>query len=126
MWRTLLAAGLCLLALATAANTRLIVNRQARENAVGVETDLFGPVQIQLRDRITGDVLAERILRGPVTETVAGLPDASMNRLQLLSVPGLPASARLLEYRRPFSENADTVISQGFHGQASHNDSLAS
>ena len=124
MWRTLLAAGLCLLALATAANTRLIVNRQARENAVGVETDLFGPVQIQLRDRITGDVLAERILRGPVTETVAGLPDASMNRLQLLSVPGRPASARLLEYRRPFSENADTVISQGFHGQASHNDSL--
>lgn len=122
--RRTFAAGCCLLALSASADTRLIVNRQSHGNAVSVETDLFGPVQIQLSDRLTGDVLAERVLRGPATETVAGLPDASMNRLQLLSVPGRPASARLLEYRRPFSENADTEISQGFHGKASHNDAL--
>lgn len=122
--RRTFAAGCCLLALSAAADTRLIVNRQSYENTVSVETDLFGPVQIQLSDRLTGAVLAERVLRGPVTEAVAGLPDASMNRLQLLSVPGRPASARLLEYRRPFSENADTAISQGFHGKASHNDAL--
>ncbi len=124
MLRALLAAGFCLLALSAAANTRLSVNRQSRENAVSIETDLFGPVQVQLRDRITGEVLDERILRGPVTETVTGLPAASMNRLQLFSVPGRPGVPRLLEYRRPFSENANTAISQGFHGQASHNDAL--
>ena len=124
MVRTLLVASFCLLALSAAANTRLTGNRQPPGNATSIETDLFGPVQVQLRDRITGEILDERILQGPVTESVAGLPDASMNRLQLLSVPGRPAVPQLLEYRRPFSENANTAISQGFHGQASHNDAL--
>lgn len=124
MRRTAFAVGLCLLAVPAAANTRLIVNRQSRENTVSIETTLFGPVQIQLRDRISGEVLADRIVHGPGTETVSGLPDASMNRLQLLSVPGQPAMPQRLEYRRPFSDNANTAISQGFHGQASHNDAL--
>lgn len=124
MRRALLAAGLCLAAALAAAETRLVLNRQSGENAVSVETTLFGPVQIQLRDQASGTVLAERVLRGPVTESVPGLPADSLNRLQLLSVPGRPAVVRQLEYRRPFSDNAQTTISQGFHGRASHGDEL--
>jgi murein DD-endopeptidase MepM/ murein hydrolase activator NlpD len=38
--------------------------------------------------------------------------------------PGRPSTSRLLDYRKPFSEYADWWISQGFHGQASHDDTL--
>lgn len=115
---------LFLMPLSSAAETRLVVNRQSRDNSVSVETSLFGPVQIQLRDQKSGAILAERVIRGPVTESVSGLPAESLNHLKLISVPGRPADPNRFEYLRPFSENANTYVSQGFHGQASHQDAL--
>ena len=119
---------LCLiLFLATApagAHARLVVNRQTLENTVSVETELFGPVQVQLRQRRSGTVLAERVLDGPGVFTLSGLPSDSLADLELQAVPGKPSSAQLRDYRKPFSDYADWRISQGFHGQASHDDAL--
>lgn len=124
MTRTVTLSVLCLLSMPLAADTRLVLNRQSRGDSVSIETSLFGPVQIQLSDQKTGHVLAERVLRGPVTESVSGLPAESLNRLKLTAVPGRPAEPKRYDYLRPFSENANTFISQGFHGQASHHDAL--
>lgn len=119
---------LCLLLfLATApagAHTRLVVNRQTLENTVSVETELFGPVQVQLRVRGKGTLLADRMLDGPGVFTLSGLPSDSLADLELQAVPGKPSSAQLRDYRKPFSDYADWRISQGFHGQASHDDAL--
>ncbi|MFY8205529.1 MAG: M23 family metallopeptidase [Arenimonas sp.] len=116
---------LLLLAVAPAgAHTRLVVNRQAVENAVSVETEMFGPVQVQLRHRGSGTVLAERILDGPGVFTLSGLPPDRLSDLELQAVPGRPSVSRLQDYRKPFSDFADWRISQGFHGSASHNDLL--
>lgn len=106
------------------AHTRLVVNRQTLENAVSVETEMFGPVQVQLRHRRSGALLAEQILDGPGVFTLSGLPPDSFSDLELQAVPGRPSASRLLDYRKPFSEYADWRISQGFHGQASHADAL--
>jgi murein DD-endopeptidase MepM/ murein hydrolase activator NlpD len=123
--KTVLALTLLFLpALPLAADTRLVLNRQSRDNSVSIETDLFGPVQIQLSDQKTGKVLAERVIRGPATETVSDLPSASLNQLKLISVPGRPAEPKRYDYMKPFSENANAYISQGFNGQASHHDAL--
>jgi murein DD-endopeptidase MepM/ murein hydrolase activator NlpD len=111
-------------ALPLAADTRLVLNRQSRDNSVSIETDVFGPVQIQLSNQKTGEVLAERVIRGPATETVSDLPSASLNQLKLISVPGRPTEPKHYDYLRPFSENANAYISQGFNGQASHHDAL--
>ncbi len=110
--------------LSLAADTILVLNRQSRGNSVSIETNLFGPVQIQLSDQKTGAVLAERVIRGPVTENVSDLPSTSLNHLKLISVPGRPTEPQRFVYMRPFSENANAYISQGFNGQSSHNDSL--
>lgn len=109
---------------ATWAHTRLVVNRQPLENTVSVETDLYGPVQVQLRQRGKGVVLAERVLDGPGVFTLSGLPPESLSDLELQAVPGRPTTVRRYEYLKPFSDFADWRISQGFHGQASHNDAL--
>lgn len=123
--KTVLALTLLFLpSLSLAADTRLVLNRQSIGNSVSIETDLFGPVQIQLSDQKSGAVLAERVIRGPVTETVSDLPVASLNHLKLISVPGRPTEPKRYDYLRPFSENANATISQGFNGQASHNDAL--
>jgi murein DD-endopeptidase MepM/ murein hydrolase activator NlpD len=115
---------LCLLSMPLVADTRLVLNRQSRDNSVSIETNLFGPVQIQLSDQKTGVVLAERVIRGPGTETVSDLPAASLNHLKLISVPGRPTEPKRYAYLRPFSENANAYISQGFNGLASHHDAL--
>lgn len=107
-----------------AADTILVLNRQSRNNSVSIETNLFGPVQIQLSDQKTGEVLAERVIRGPVIETVSDLPAASLNHLKLISVPGRPTEPKRYDYLRPFSENANAYISQGFNGQSSHQGAL--
>ena len=123
--KTLLALILLFLpALPLAADTRLVLNRQSRDNSVSIETNLFGPVHIQLSDQKTGEILAERVIRGPVTETISDLPTASLNHLKLTSIPGRPTEPKNYHYLRPFSENAKTYISQGFNGQASHQDAL--
>lgn len=106
------------------AHTRLVVNRQTLENTVSVETELFGPVQIQLRVRGEGTVLADRILDGPGVFTLSGLPSDSLTDIELQAVPGKPSAAQLRDYRKPFSDYADWRISQGFHGRASHDDAL--
>ena len=106
------------------AHTRLIVNRQTLENTVSVETELFGPVQVQLRQHGSGRVLADRVLAGPGVFTLSGLPPDALSDLELQAVPGRPVTAQMQEYRKPFSEYADWRISQGFHGQASHGDAL--
>jgi murein DD-endopeptidase MepM/ murein hydrolase activator NlpD len=113
-----------LLALASpwqlAAHTTITANRQARANAVTVETELFGPVQIQIRNRQTGQILVERVLNGPGRFEIDAIPASAMNHLSLLAVPGQPAKADDSLYRKPFSAYADWSISQGFHGLASH------
>ena len=101
-----------------------MVNRQALENTVSVETELFGPVQIQLRQRRSGTLLAERVLDGPGVFTLLGLPHHSLADLELQAVPGRPSVSRLQDSRKPFSDYADWRISQGFHGQVSHGDAL--
>ena len=115
---------LALSATSTTAHTRLVVNRQTLENTVSVETELFGPVQVQLRQRGKGAVLAEQVLDGPGVFALSGLPPGSLSNLELDAVPGRPVAAAMHEYRKPFSDYADWRISQGFHGQASHSDAL--
>lgn len=106
------------------AHTRLVLNRQTLENTVSVETELFGPVQVQLRQRRGGTVLVEHVLDGPGVFTLSGLPADSLSDLELQAVPGRPSVSRIQDYRKPFSDYADWRISQGFHGQASHGDAL--
>ncbi len=48
----------------------------------------------------------------------------SLNNLVLHAVPGKPSMASPFTYQIPFSAYADWTISQGFHGQASHDDAL--
>lgn len=120
----LFAAFFLLLGLPVFAATQLTVNRQSQENAVGIETDLFGPVQIQLINSKTGALLADKVLEGPGIFSIGNLPPDSLNHLTLQSVPGRPSKAQTYTYKLPFSENADWRISQGFHGRASHNDAL--
>ncbi len=116
----ILVCGLVLGSLPLAAHTQIIANRHARENAVTVETELFGPVQIQIRNRQTGVLLVERILNGPGRFEIDGLPGGLSHRLSLLAVPGQPSQADAGEYQKPFSAYADWFISQGFQGRASH------
>ena len=127
LWH-LLMPGLGLLALllsaATLAHTKLVVNRQSQQHAVSIETSLFGPVQVQLNNSKSGELLYEAVLDGPGVFEAAGLPPASLNSLVLQAVPGKPANATPFTYRIPFSGYADWSISQGFHGQASHDDTL--
>jgi murein DD-endopeptidase MepM/ murein hydrolase activator NlpD len=106
------------------AHTDLIMNRQSLENTVSIETTLFGPVQVQLKNSKTGQLLYEAILDGPGKFEARDLPPSSLNNLVLHAVPGKPATADPFIYRLPFSGNADWSISQGFHGQASHHDEL--
>ena len=115
---------LVLLSLPVYAVTQLTVNRQSQENAVGIETDLFGSVQIQLINTKTGALLADTVLEGPGIFSIGNLPPDSLNHLTLQAVPGRPSKVDNYIYRLPLSENADWRISQGFHGQASHHDDL--
>ena len=114
------ACALVLASLPVAAHTQIIANRQTRENAVTVETELFGPVQVQIRNRQTGTVLAERVLNGPGRFEIDGLPGGATQRLNLLAIPGQPSQADANEYQKPFSAYADWSISQGFRGGPSH------
>lgn len=106
------------------AHAELVMNRQSRENAVSIETALFGPVQVQLKNSRSGELLFESTLDGPGVFEVTDLPPQSMNNLVLLAVPGKPATAWPFTYDLPFSPYADWAISQGFQGQASHGDAL--
>lgn len=123
-WRGIPVLLAALLASVAGAHTQLVVNRQTQENTVSVETILFGPVQLQLRKRSNGRLLAERIVNGPGVFTLSGLPPGSLGDLELQAVPGQPSSAQAHDYRNPFSDYADWRVSQGFHGQASHGDIL--
>jgi len=120
--RSLIGAMLLCLSVAYAqASTRIIANPQARQNAVTVETELFGPVQIAISDRISGRHLAEQVLAGPGRFPINGIPDDSIGHLQLLAVPGKPVTVKPFTYSNPFSDYADWQISQGFNGSISHN-----
>jgi murein DD-endopeptidase MepM/ murein hydrolase activator NlpD len=115
---------LLLLTAAADAHTHLVVHRQSLENAVSIETEMFGPVQVQLRHRRSSILLDERILDGPGVFTLSGLPSDSLSDLELQAVPGRPSASRLYDYRKPFSDLADWQISQSFHGSASHDEAL--
>ncbi len=104
--------------------TTFVLNRQSLENAVSIETTIFGPVQIQLTDTISNEVLAESVLNGPGLFTVSDLPTSSMNQLKLQSFLGQPSVPQAFMYQIPFSKYAAWTISQGFHGLASHQDPL--
>ncbi|MBP6534440.1 MAG: M23 family metallopeptidase [Arenimonas sp.] len=106
------------------AHTELIMNRQSQENAISIETELFGPVQVQLKNSRSGALLFESTLDGPGVFQVTDLPPQSLSNLVLHAVPGKPATASPFTYRIPFSAYADWTISQGFHGRASHDDAL--
>lgn len=106
------------------AQTELVMNRLSMENTVSIQTTLFGPVQVQLKNSKTGALLYEAVLNGPGTFHASDLPPQSLNNLILYSVPGKPSIASPFLYRLPFSANADWSISQGFHGHSSHNDAL--
>jgi murein DD-endopeptidase MepM/ murein hydrolase activator NlpD len=106
------------------AHTELVMNRQSLENTVSVETQLFGPVQIQLNNSKSGALLYEAVLEGPGLFEVTDLPPNSLNNLVLYAVPGKPSMAAPFTYQMPFSAYADWTISQGFHGLASHDDTL--
>lgn len=110
-----------LLAGPAGAHTELVLNRQARADAVSVETVLFGPVQIRL-SAPDGRVLDERVLNGPGRFRIDGVAAGGLAGLRLTAVPGKPARHDGSEYRQPFSAYADGSISQGFHGEASHQD----
>lgn len=112
---------LCLSITQAHASTRIVANAQARENTVTVETDLFGPVQIEISDRISGRHLTMKILEGPGRFAINGIPDDSIGHLQLLAVPGKPVTVKPFTYSNPFSDFADWQISQGFNGSISHN-----
>jgi murein DD-endopeptidase MepM/ murein hydrolase activator NlpD len=106
------------------AHTELVMNRQSLENTVSVETRLFGPVQVQLKNGTSGELLFESVLDGPGIFEMADLPPNSLNNLVLHAVPGKPSMATMFTYQMPFSAYADWAISQGFHGRASHDDAL--
>ena len=110
-----------LLAGPAGAHTELVLNRQARADAVSVETTLFGPVQVRL-SAPDGRVLDERVLNGPGRFRIDGVAASGLAGLRLTAVPGKPARHDGSEYRQPFSAYADGPVSQGFHGQASHRD----
>jgi len=112
---------LCLSAASAQADTRIIANPQARQNSVTVQTDIFGPLQIEISDRINGRQLAVQLLEGPGRFTVNDIPDGSIGHLQLLAVPGRPVTVKPFTYTNPFSDYADWQISQGFNGTISHN-----
>ena len=107
------------------AQTELVVNRLSMENTVSMQTQLFGPVQVQLKDSKTGELLFESVLNGPGVFQAHNLPPKSVSQLVLTSIPGSPSVASPFIYQMPFSANAQWTISQGFYGQASHNDSLS-
>lgn len=119
--RACLGALALLLAEPAGAHTELVLNRQAHADAVGVETTLFGPVQIRLQAG-DGRVLDERVLNGPGRFRIDGVAAGGLAGLRLTAVPGRPARHDGSEYRQPYSPYADGPISQGFHGQASHQD----
>jgi len=106
------------------AQTELVVNRLSMQNTVSIQTQLFGPVQVQLNDSKTGELLFQSVLNGPGIFQAHDLPSNSLNHLVLTSIPGSPSVASPFTYQLPFSANAQWTISQGFRGQASHNDSL--
>lgn len=106
------------------AHTELVMNRQSLENTVSVETRLFGPVQVQLKNGTSGELLFESVLDGPGIFEMADLPPNSLNNLVLHAVPGKPSKSTMFTYQIPFSAYADWAISQGFHGRASHDDAL--
>jgi murein DD-endopeptidase MepM/ murein hydrolase activator NlpD len=106
------------------AHTELVMNRQNLENTVSVETRLFGPVQVQLKNGKSGELLFDSVLEGPGLFEVADLPPDSLNSLVLHAVPGKPAKAAAFTYQMPFSGYADWTISQGYRGRASHEDAL--
>ena len=72
------------------AHTELVMNRQSLENTVSVETLLFGPVQVQLKNGTSGELLFESVLDGPGIFEMADLPPDSLNNLVLHAVPGKP------------------------------------
>lgn len=106
------------------AETTLVQNRQILENAISIQTSIFGPVQVQLVDNKTSKIIFEDILKGPGTFTVRDLPPASVNNLTLFATPGQPSQIIEFTYQLPFSEYADWSISQGFNGEVSHSDTL--
>ncbi len=106
------------------AQTELVVNRLSMENTVSIQTQLFGPVQVQLKDSKTGELLFESVLNGPGIFQASDLPTQSLNHLVLTSIPGSPSVASPFTYQIPFSTNGNWSISQGFHGQTSHSDAL--
>ena len=110
-----------LLAGPAGAHTELVLNRQALADAVSVETIVFGPVQVRLTGS-DGRVLDERVLNGPGRFRIDGVSSGGLTGLRLTAVPGRPASHDGSEYLQPFSPYADGSVSQGFHGQASHQD----
>jgi murein DD-endopeptidase MepM/ murein hydrolase activator NlpD len=115
----------CLLhSVAVQAQTELVVNRLSMDNTVSIQTQIFGPVQVQLKDSKTSALLYSSVLNGPGTFQARDLPAQSLNNLVLTSVPGSPSVANPFTYQIPFSANAQWSISQGFHGQTSHYDAL--
>lgn len=106
------------------AYAELVMNRQSQGNAVSIETHVFGPVQVQLKNSKSGDLLFESTLDGPGVFEVADLPPLSLNNLVLHAVPGKPATAAAFTYGMPFSPHADWTISQGYQGKASHGGAL--
>jgi murein DD-endopeptidase MepM/ murein hydrolase activator NlpD len=115
-------AHLLFVALPCIADTSLVLNRQSMENTVSIETTLFGPVQVRLLDSKSGKVLYDGIFTGPGLLPIGGLPPSSINALTLQAIPGMPSQAANFTYQIPFSPNADWSISQGFLGDASHQD----
>ena len=73
------------------AETTLVQNRQILENAISIQTSIFGPVQVQLVDNKTSKIIFENILKGPGTFTVRDLPSSSVNNLTLIAIPGQPS-----------------------------------
>ncbi|MBP6309382.1 MAG: M23 family metallopeptidase [Arenimonas sp.] len=104
--------------------TALILNRQSLENAVSIEIKNFGPVQVQLSDNKSNEVLFESVLNGPGVFTVSDLPSKSINHLALESFLGQPVKQQAFMYQIPFSQYANWTISQGFHGASSHGNIL--
>ena len=48
------------------AQTELVVNRLSMENTVSIQTQLFGPVQVQLKDSKTGELYLNQYLMAQV------------------------------------------------------------
>jgi murein DD-endopeptidase MepM/ murein hydrolase activator NlpD len=121
-FRMVLVALILFITVPCVAGTTLVINRQSLENTVSIETTIFGPVQVELLDSNTGAVLFDGILEGPGLFSISDLPKFSINHLTLQASPGPPSQAINFTYQIPFSSNADWTISQGYQGNASHND----